>query len=201
MMEAFLSTLLAYFVIVDPIGSLLIFNALTTGKSNSYRKTMAIRSTLVSLTLVLCFGFWGTYLLENLGIQMDSFKVAGGLLIFYASFGMITKPEKAIDNDFSSEQDDISVFPLSIPLIAGPGCLTLTVLQFSTTAESNGSFIPLVIAIVTIYFITLMGFLFSKQLVKFVGQTVNSIFKRLLGVLLASLAIQFIADGIKGLIA
>jgi len=200
-MESFLSSLLAYFVIVDPIGSMLIFNALSTGKSTAYRKTMAIRSTLVSLALVLCFGFWGTYLLENLGIQMESFKVAGGLLIFYASFGMITQAEKSNDDDFSTDQDDISIFPLTIPLIAGPGCLTLTVLQFTTVSENNGSFIPLVIAVITIYFITLMFFLFSKQLVKFVGQTANSIFKRLLGVLLASLAIQFIADGIKGLVA
>ncbi len=198
-MEFFLSSLLAYFVIIDPVGSLLIFNALTTGKSDHYRKSMAIRSTLVSLTLVLCFGFWGAYLLANLGIQMESFKVAGGLLIFYASFGMITQPEKTMDNEFNSEHDDISVFPLSIPLIAGPGCLTLTILQFSTVSENNDTFIPLIIAIVTIYFITLLGFLFSKQLVKFVGKTINSIFKRLLGVLLASLAIQFIADGIKGL--
>jgi len=199
-MESLLNTLLAYFVIVDPIGASLIFNALTNGKSNAYCRKMAIRSILLSTTLVLCFGFWGNNLLEILGIQMESFKIAGGLLIFYAAFGMITKPDKAIDGLQANERDDISVFPLSIPLIAGPGCLTLTILQFSSASESNTSFIPLIIAIVIIYFITLICFLFSKKIVTFVGQTVNDVFKRLLGVLLASLAIQFVADGIKGLL-
>jgi multiple antibiotic resistance protein len=130
---------------------------------------------------------------------MESFRIAGGLLLFYVAFGMITKPDTSDDNQPVTEQDDISVFPLSIPLIAGPGCLTLTVLLFSKVSEKNESFIPLVIALLVIYLITLICFLFSKTLTKFVGQTINNIFKRLLGVLLASLAIQFIADGVKGL--
>jgi multiple antibiotic resistance protein len=198
-MKAILNPLLAYFVIVDPIGTSLIFNALTKGRTEAYCRKMAIRSVCLSTVLVLCFGFWGIDLLRVLGIQMESFRIAGGLLLFYVAFGMITKPDTADDNQPVTEQDDISVFPLSIPLIAGPGCLTLTVLLFSKVSEDNESFIPLVIALLIIYLITLICFLFSKTLTKFVGQTINNIFKRLLGVLLASLAIQFIADGVKGL--
>jgi multiple antibiotic resistance protein len=156
--ESFLNTLLAYFVIVDPIGVSLIFNGLTDGKSDAYCRKMAIRSVLVSTSLVLCFGFWGTDVLEILGIQIESFKIAGGLLIFHTAFGMITKPDETMNSQQINEQDDISVFPLSIPLIAGPGSLTLTVLQFSTTSESEAGFVPLVIAIVIIYFITLLCF-------------------------------------------
>jgi multiple antibiotic resistance protein len=200
-MESLINTLLAYFVIVDPIGASLVFNALTDGKNEVYCRKMAIRSVLLSTFLVLCFGFWGTDLLEILGIQMESFKIAGGLLIFHAAFGMITKSDKVMDIQQFNKQDDISVFPLSIPLIAGPGCLALTILQFSTVTASNASFIPLVIAIVIVYLITLFCFLFSRNLMKLVGQTFNDIFKRLLGVLLASLAIQFIADGIIGLLS
>jgi multiple antibiotic resistance protein len=198
-MEAILNPFLAYFVIVDPIGTSLIFNALTKGRTDAYCRKMAIRSVCLSIVLVLCFGFWGIDLLRVLGIQMESFRIAGGLLLFYVAFGMITKPDTSDDNQPVTEQDDISVFPLSIPLIAGPGCLTLTVLLFSKVSEKNESFIPLVIALLVIYLITLICFLFSKTLTKFVGQTINNIFKRLLGVLLASLAIQFIADGVKGL--
>ena len=198
-MEAILNPFLAYFVIVDPIGTSLIFNALTKGRTDAYSRKMAIRSVCLSTALVLCFGFWGIDLLRVLGIQMESFRIAGGLLLFYVAFGMITKPDTRDDNQPVNEQDDISVFPLSIPLIAGPGCLTLTVLLFSKVSENNESFIPLVIALLIIYLITLICFLFSKTLTKFVGQTINNIFKRLLGVLLASLAIQFIADGVKGL--
>ena len=198
-MKAILNPFLAYFVIVDPIGTSLIFNALTKGRTAAYCRKMAIRSVCLSTVLVLCFGFWGIDLLRVLGIQMESFRIAGGLLLFYVAFGMITKPERSDDNQPVTEQDDISVFPLSIPLIAGPGCLTLTILLFSKVSENNESFIPLVIALLIIYVITLISFLFSKTLAKFVGQTINNIFKRLLGVLLASLAIQFIADGVKGL--
>ena len=200
-MEAILNPFLAYFVIVDPIGTALIFNALTKGRTDAYCRKMAIRAVCLSTVLVLCFGFWGIDLLRVLGIQMESFRIAGGLLLFYVAFGMITKPDTRDDNQPVDEQEVISVFPLSIPLIAGPGCLTLTVLLFSKASENNGNFTPLVIALLTIYLITLICFFFSKKLAKFVGQTINNIFKRLLGVLLASLAIQFIADGVKGLVS
>lgn len=198
-MEAVLSAALAYFVIVDPIGVSIIFNSLTDGRSEAYCRRMAIRSVCLSIALILLFGFWGGSLLQSLGIQMASFKIAGGLLIFYAAFGMITKPETPREQLPLSEQEDISVYPLTIPLIAGPGSLTLTVLLFSQASENHTGYLPLVIAIFAIYLITLMCFLFSKQLARIIGKTINNVFKRLLGVLLASLAIQFIADGIKAL--
>ena len=198
-MDAVINAFLAYFVIVDPIGVTLIFNALTDGKTDTYRKKMAIRAVCLSTVLILCFGFWGSSLLQLLGIQMESFKIAGGLLIFYAAFGMITKSDAVDEDQVVTEQDDISVFPLSIPMIAGPGSLTLTILLFSQASENNETFTPLIIAIILIYSLTLVCFLLSRMIVRVVGKTINNILKRLLGVLLASLAIQFIADGIKGL--
>ena len=190
---------MAYFVVVDPVGTSLIFNALTDGNDERYSRKMASRAVLLSTGLVLFFGFWGVALLNILGIQMDSFRIAGGLLIFYAAFGMITRPDSAEKPNREDMFEDISVYPLTIPLIAGPGCLTLTVLLFSKVRDDGTSMVPLVIAILTIYTLTLFSFLFSKTLVRLVGQTINNVFKRLLGVLLASLAIQFVADGIKGL--
>ena len=198
-MDSFINAFIAYFVIVDPIGASLIFNALTSGKDRAYARMMAVRSVIISILLVFCFGFWGVRFLGTLGIEMESFKIAGGLLIFYAAFGMITKPDETSGSGNSDVFEDISVFPLSIPLISGPGCLTLTILLFSDVREQGLSFLPLVGAVFAIYAITLVCFLFSKPLVRLVGQTLNNVFKRLLGVLLASLAIQFIADGVKGL--
>ena len=200
-MDTFISAFIAYFVIVDPIGASLIFNALTSGESASYCRKMAVRSVALSTLLVLCFGFWGVALLGTLGIEMESFKIAGGLLIFYSAFGMITQPDTDNSKEKGVEYNDISVFPLSIPLIAGPGCLTLTILLFSGTREQHTSFFPLIGAVLSIYAITLVCFLFAKPLIRLVGATVNNVFKRLLGVLLASLAIQFIADGVKGLMS
>ncbi|MDY0133111.1 MAG: MarC family protein [Desulforegulaceae bacterium] len=199
-MESILNTFIAYFVIVDPIGTSLIFNALTNDKPRSYIKKMALRSVVLSTFLVLVFGFWGIGLLENLGIQMESFKIAGGILIFYAAFGMITKPDENQENIESKEYEDISVFPLTIPLIAGPGCLTMTVIIFSNAKDTGANHLPIVLSILTVYLITFFSFIFSKTIVRIAGKTINNIFKRLLGVLLASLAIQFIAEGIKGLL-
>jgi multiple antibiotic resistance protein len=199
--DSFFSAFLAYFVIVDPIGVSLIFAALTNGESAAYCRKMAFRSVALSTLLVLCFGFWGVALLSVLGIEMESFKIAGGLLIFYSAFGMITQPDTDKKKEKGDTYNDISVFPLSIPLIAGPGCLTLTILLFSDVREQSLSFLPLIGAVLSIYAITLICFLFAKPLIQLVGKTVNNVFKRLLGVLLASLAIQFIADGVKGLMS
>lgn len=196
-MESFIKAFVAYFVIVDPVGTALIFNGLTAGKNADYIRRMAVRAVFFSIVLVLCFGLWGRDFLMIFGIQMDSFRIAGGLLIFYAAFGMITQPNAAAGS--GDAEGDISVFPLAIPLIAGPGCLTLTVLLFSRVQEHNAGILPLLFAIAAVFLLTLAMLLFSSLVVRTVGATLNNLFKRLLGILLASLSVQFIADGIKGL--
>ena len=198
-MEIFIKAFVAYFVIVDPVGTSMIFNALTKEREDSYARKMASRAVSFSTVLVLLFGFWGVTLLGALGIEMESFRIAGGLLIFYAAFGMITRPDSSSDPAQEGVFEDISVYPLTIPLLAGPGCLTLTVLLFSNARDEGASLVPLIIAILTIFTLTFVSFLLSRTLIRLVGQTVNNVFNRLLGVILASLAIQFIADGIKGL--
>lgn len=197
-MESFIKAFIAYFVIVDPVGTALIFNGLTAGKDAGYGRRMAVRAVFFSIVMVLCFGLWGRDFLMIFGIQMDSFRIAGGLLIFYAAFGMITQPNAS--GSPADAEGDISVFPLAIPLIAGPGCLTLTVLLFSKVQENNAEILPLLAAIAVVFLLTLAMLLFSTLVVRTVGETINNLFKRLLGILLASLAVQFIADGIKGLL-
>ena len=198
-METFIKAFVAYFVMVDPVGTSMIFNALTNGKDDSYARRMATRAVSLSTVLVLLFGFWGVALLSVLGIEMESFRIAGGLLIFYDAFGMITGPDSSGNSGQKGVFEDISVYPLTIPLIAGPGCLTLTVLLFSNARDEGASLVPLIIAILSIFTLTLFSFLFSRTLVRLVGPTVNNVFNRLLGVILASLAILFVVDGIKGL--
>jgi multiple antibiotic resistance protein len=198
-MESFIKAFVAYFVMIDPVGNAMVFNALTSGKDMAFSRRMAGRSVFISLLLVLFFGFWGGVILDYLGIQMESFRIAGGLLIFYTAFGMITRPEGAGDPFQEGVFEDVSVYPLAIPLIAGPGCLTLTVLLFSGVRDGSASYLPLIVAIMVIFIVTYVCFLLSKRLARLVGQTVNSVFTRLLGVILASLAIQFIADGVRGL--
>jgi multiple antibiotic resistance protein len=188
----FLTALLSYFVIVDPVGVSLTFAVLTDGKDDSYCRKMALQAVLLSTIIVLFFGFFGATVLTKLGISIESFRIAGGLLLFYTAFNMITKSEVFPLEGSGKGPEDISVFPLSFPLIAGPGCLTLTVLLYTE------NIIALVLAILLVFGLTFFCFLSAHRISGFMGETGNNIVKRLLGVVLASLSIQFIADGVMG---
>jgi len=198
-MDIFLQALISYMVIVDPVGVALIFHALAGSRSRTYRRTMAVRAVLISFGLVILFGFFGQWLLGKLGISLDSFKIAGGLLLFYTSFSMVVGAEAVQQRGEPEVVTDISVFPLSIPLLAGPGCLTLTVLLFTGGVRSTGDYFFLLAAIGVVFGLSLFCLLAAGSVSRVLGETGNSIMKRLLGVLLAALSIQFIADGVRGL--
>ncbi len=201
MLTLFITAFAGFFVIVDPIGVSLIFHALTDGHKRSYAVSMAVKAVLISQGLVTLFGLFGSAVLEGLNISMDAFRITGGILLFHTAFGMIVHPDD--DNRpkiHGDEPRDISVYPLSIPMIAGPGALTFTVLQFSTSAHTLSTLTALFAAILVVYGVTLVMFLTSTRLIKIAGRTANSVFKRLLGLLLASLAIQFIIDGVRAVI-
>lgn len=198
--EAFLHALTSYFVIIDPIGAAVIFYALTDGKGGKYRVNMAIKTMLVSTAIILLFGFFGEALLSRLGISIESLRVAGGLLLFYTAFHMITGSRKADDEETDSALIDISVYPMAIPLISGPGCLTLTILLFSG-ANSTAEMAGVIVAVLMICLMTFISFLASERIMTWMGPTGDDIIKRLFGVLLAALAIQFMADGIRQLAA
>lgn len=192
-LEVYLHALTSYFVIIDPIGTAVIFHSLTADAERAYARRMAMRAVLISTIIVLLFGFFGEALLTGLGISIASLRVAGGFLLFYTAFNMITRQER--QGRPNKLQVDISVYPLSIPLIAGPGCLTLTILLFS----QGGGTLSLVAAVATIYLLTLAAFLGSGRIRKLIGQTGDDILRRLLGVVLAALAVQFLSDGIRQL--
>jgi len=197
--EIFLHAFTSYFVIIDPIGSALIFHSLTVGGNRSYALRMALRAVGISTAVILLFGFCGEALLAKLGISIAALRVSGGLLLFFTAFQMITRA-KGAERSFSSDEIDISVFPMSIPLISGPGCLTLTILLFSrTTAPTETA--ALFAAVVAINLLTLAFLLAAPRVTKIIGQTGDDILRRLLGVILAALSIQFVADGIRQIIA
>lgn len=194
--DVLLHALISYFVIIDPVGTAVVFHSLTDGGDKSYIRRMAIRAVLISTMIVLVFGFFGQQILTSIGISIASLRVAGGLLLFYTSFGMVTS--KQLHEQCSDLQVDISVYPLSIPLIAGPGCLTLTILLFADRSGA-GQTPALILAVLIIYFMVLVSMLLSRHIRRLIGRTGDDILRRLLGVILAALAIQFIADGVRQL--
>jgi multiple antibiotic resistance protein len=197
--DILLNAAAAYFVIIDPLGVSLIFNALTAHQVSLDCRKTAFRAAVLSLFIILGFGFFGAHVLDRLGITIEAFRIAGGLLLFHTAFSMVVRSDASPEDGKYNSSDDIVVFPLSIPLMAGPGCLTLTILLFSKAGQAEGGLISTTAAIVLILSLTLITLLLSRNIASIIGETTNSIIKRLLGVLLASLAVQFIADGIMGL--
>jgi len=197
--EIFLHALTSYFVVIDPIGCALIFHGLTSDCERDYVRRMAFRSTLISLMIVLTFAFLGEALLVKLGISIDALRVAGGLLLFVTAFNMVTRGETG--KKWESGPDvDISVFPMSIPLLAGPGCLTVTVLLFSKAPGFGENFL-LIAAVVAMYVCAFVALSLSSRIKDVIGRTGDNILRRLFGVILAALSVQFVADGIRQIVA
>lgn len=194
-LSTFLNALTAFFVIVDPIGAALIFHSLVPGGDRRHRTIMAVKAIVISAVLLIIFGNYGEPLLHALGIDINALRIAGGLLLFYTAFNMIAK-----DAEYggSAGTRDISVFPMTIPLLAGPGALTLSILLFSNaeTVRADGA---IVVAIILILLLTLVLMLGAKYLRKVIGRTGDEILQRFLGVILAALAIQFVYDGIMNI--
>lgn len=192
-LPVYLNALTALFVIIDPIGAALIFHSLVPEGEVRHRVKMAFKSTLVAIFLLVTFGLYGESLLDKLGISIHSLRISGGLLLFFTAFNMITRD---VVNITTAEKKDISVFPMSIPLLAGPGSLTLSILLFSKSAGAQTS-VSVFAAILSILGLTLVLMLLSRFVKSLIGRTGDEILRRFLGVLLAALAIQFIYDGIS----
>lgn len=195
MPDIFLHALTSYFVVIDPIGCALIFHGLTADCERAYVRKMALRSVAISTVIVLLFAFFGEALLVKLGISIEALRVAGGLLLFITAFNMVTKGETGKKWE-SGPEVDISVFPMSIPLLAGPGCLTVTVLLFSQAQGAGGS-LTLVSAVIIIYLCALVALSSASRIKVVIGRTGDNILRRLFGVILAALSVQFVADGIR----
>jgi multiple antibiotic resistance protein len=190
-----LNALTALFVIIDPIGTALIFNAITQGHTQNQRVLQAFKASLISALLLILFGNYGANFLSYLGISIDALKISGGLLLFYTAFQMITSELKF---QMKGAADDVSVFPMSIPLLAGPGSLTVAILLFSnaTTAASQLAVFSAVMIICSMTFMCLSLSIYVKKIMRKTG---DEILRRFLGVVLAALAIQFIMDGLASM--
>lgn len=194
-LAAYLNAMIALFVIIDPIGAALIFHSLVPPDDMRHRIKMAVKATLISASLLILFGNFGEPLLQKLGISIDALRISGGILLFYTAFHMITKDIEYTSTDV---RKDIAVFPMSIPMLAGPGSLTLAILLFSK-ADSYKTTLSITMAILTISAITLTLMVLSRYVKRVIGRTGDDILRRFLGVILAALAIQFIHDGIVNL--
>lgn len=193
----FFNSLTSYFVVIDPIGAALIFYSLTLGQSLKQKAKTVIQSSVIALCIIIMFALFGQQLLSALGIEMNSLRIAGGILLFNTAFRMITSEPKP-DAPQDVKVTNITVYPLAIPLMAGPGTLTLTVLLMANSSDTIEK-VSVILAAFLILLATVTLSVLASKLRKLLGQTGDEIIQRLLGVLLAALAIQFVATGIQGL--
>jgi len=203
--ELFISAFAVLFVIIDPPGCAPIFATLTRGTSKRHQRIMAIKSVAVATAILLLFAFFGEWVFSKLGISLDALRIAGGIMLFIIGLNMVFEKRTEQREDRAEElleeiedPEDISVFPMGIPMVAGPGTMASLLIMTKEAGNSAGQQIAVLSALGAVLLITLFAFLVSGPLMKLMGKTFTNILTRVLGVLLATLASQFVLDGIKG---
>lgn len=200
-----LSALTTLMVTVDPPGLAPIFLSLTLGMTPPERRNVARRATLIAALIMAGFALLGAPLLSALGIGFPAFRIAGGLLLFWIAFEMIFElrgkrktnvARSAIDEDHIR---NVAAFPLAIPLMAGPGTITATMLIAGNANGQTARLFVLLAIIALVSLACLAVFLISDRMARWLGVTGNVVLTRLLGVILAALAVQFVIDGIRAL--
>ena len=202
MIEMFGSALVTFLVIIDPPGCAPIFASLTRGTPGKHRRSMAIRSSLIAWAILMFFALLGKPMLTALGISLASFRIAGGIMLFMIALDMVferrtqRRESRAQSIEGTPEAEDISVFPMAIPMIAGPGSIASAMLWVSR-ADSRVEVATVLAAITIVMVLTMLALLAAGPIMRLIGEKLEAMITRILGVILAALAAQFVIDGIK----
>lgn len=200
-LDDLVAALVTLTVVVDPLGLVPTFIAITHGMPARARRQVALRAALIAVLILTGAALIGDWLLRSLSISLPAFRIAGGLLLFSIASEMVfgvrirrqsEDAEKALDEHVR----DISAFPLAIPLMAGPGAITATVL-LAGRAETGTGLALLIGVIVVVCALCAVAFWAAGRIARLIGETANAVLSRLLGVLLAALAVQFVVDGAR----
>ncbi len=202
MLETAAVAFTTFFVTLGPIEAATMFAALTQNRTTQHRRTMAIRATLVATGILLTFAVLGDWLLSLLGISLAALQTAGGILLLLIGIDMVFARSSGgttttdAETQEAAHKQDISVFPLATPLIAGPGAMGAVIL-FMANAQGNLVTQLIVIAsLIGVLLITLLSLLGASHIQKALGVSGQHVFSRIFGVLLCALAVQFVFDGI-----
>jgi multiple antibiotic resistance protein len=204
-MQDLVSAFVTLFVTIDPPGLAPLFLGITAGMTRAERAQIAMRASLTALGVLMLFAVAGTTILSVFGITLPAFRIAGGLLLFHIAFEMIfekrhERHEKSAERAVTADQiRNIAVFPLAIPLIAGPGAISATILlsgRFDQPLER----LTLILIVAINLALAWLVFLVSERIDGFLGATGRVVLTRLLGLILAALAVQFVADGVTALV-
>ena len=200
--EFFISALVTLIVVVDPIGLVPSYVAITHGLPERARRNVALRATLIAAAILAGSALIGDWLLRTLSIGLPAFRIAGGLLLFSIAsemvFGVrIERQSQQAEQAVEEHVRNIAAFPLAIPLMAGPGAITATILLASRSEGASTRLVVLLAVIVIVLALCFVVFALAARIAKSLGVTANVVASRLLGVLLAALAVQYVIDGVR----
>lgn len=206
--EQAVAAFVTFFVLIDAVGVAPVFAALTAPGGPAYARRMAIKSTIVAALILFFFAFAGPWLLGHLGISLDAFRAAGGALLFLIALDMVFErrqqrqknraDQKLAEEEAAGRLDDISVFPIGIPMIAGPGSIATAMLYMQNAGSDPVSIAITSAAIGLNLLLAALIFLAAVPLMKIVGESVAGAITRIFGVILAALAVQLMLDGVIG---
>jgi multiple antibiotic resistance protein len=200
--ELYISSLITFFVVIDPPGCAPIYAGLSAGASTLQKRAMAMRAVGVAAAILFVFALFGEALLKGLGISLASFRIAGGIMLFLIALEMVfekrteRREDRAAKVANDPEVEDVSIFPMAMPMIAGPGSIASVMLLMSRNSGIERSAVVLG-AMVTILLLTLVALLAAGPIMRILGAKIEAVITRLLGVLLAALAVQFVLDGLS----
>jgi multiple antibiotic resistance protein len=202
MLDLFISAFITFFVVIDPPGCAPIYASLTKGASAAQRRSMAVRACLIAAMILFVFALFGEKLLGALHIELNSFRIAGGIMLFLIAIDMVfekrteRREERAAKIIETPEIEDVSVFPMAMPMIAGPGSIASVMLMMSQNEGTDRSLVILG-ALTSVLLLTLLALLAAGPIMRVLGAQAEAVITRLLGVLLGALAAQFVIDGLR----
>ena len=201
-----ISAFVTLVVVVDPIGLVPSYLAITHGLPQSARRNVALRAALIAAGILAGSALIGDWLLRVLSIGLPAFRIAGGLLLFWIASEMvlgvrIERQSQQAEQAIEEHVRNIAAFPLAIPLMAGPGAITATILLAAHSDRDSMRLTVLLGVIVAVLAICFVVFALAARISKWLGVTANVVASRLLGVLLAALAVQYVIDGVRSALA
>jgi len=203
MLKTFINSFILFFITIDTVGNLPFFLSLTEDAKFKKKIYIAVKSTIIAFFILITFAYIGRYLLEAIGVSLDSLKIAGGIILMFIAIDILfekrkirreKKVEEALDE---KNYEEIIVFPISIPFIAGPSTLTTIILLIGNYANFPEYQVPVILALVAALIVSLILMIGGSYIVKFLPKQILHITARVMAFILAALATQFIIDGIK----
>jgi len=202
MLESFITAFIVYFVVIDPVGNAPIFLAVTSHLSKRQKMRVALEGSIVAAAIMLFFALCGAWVLHYLTISLTAFKIAGGVILLLVALDMLSnkrQERKEQRSDINPAEDNVSIFPLAIPLLAGPAAITSVMVVSSANATSLKLSLLGLGALVAVMTVTALILIATSLAEAYIDRRVTSVFSRITAIILAALSIQYIIDGLQAL--